>query len=211
MGIYVALGTLATPSADLLKRLVDGLGSGPWAIIWALPEAHQAMLPGPFSDQWYVGKFLPQAAIFQAGVVNCFVSHCGGSSTTEAMSNGIPMVCLPFFGDQFEWAGSISTHIKAGVKLDKFRSTSADIHKAVKNVLEVDSFRENAEIAASKMARNARVRLDFIGDKPDYSAKRVGVPVAAAMILKSMKRENPADALPPALRVPQPRVSSCAW
>jgi len=205
--IYVALGTLATPSADLLKRLVEGLERGAWAIIWALPEAHQALLPHTLSDQFYVNKFLPQVSIFQARIVGCFVSHCGGSSTTEAMCNGIPMVCLPFFGDHHEWAKSIATHIKAGVKLDKFKSTSDDIHQAVEKVLAVDYFRENAEAAASKMAHNAQMRLEFLGSKLEVSSMRVGVPVAVAMILKVMNGENPAEVLPPALRYR--KKSSC--
>merc|ERR1719356_752347 len=84
--IYIALGTLAMPSTALLERMVAALDGGNWAVIWACPEAHQARLPAfAHPSRWFVHKFLPQAAIFQQGFVKAFVSHCGGSSTTEAI------------------------------------------------------------------------------------------------------------------------------
>lgn len=207
--IYLSMGTLAKPSAELLKRIVEGLESSECAMIWALPEAHQALLPKMLSDQWYVGNFLPQVAIFKAKIVQCFVSHCGGSSTTEAISNGIPMVCLPFFGDQFEWATSISAHVKAGVQIDKHKSSAADISKAVQRVLKDESFRKNAEAAALKISRHAQMRLDSLVSKKELSLSRSGVPVAAAVIIKIMNDENPIDVLPPNLRPRQRELSLC--
>merc|ERR1712190_112648 len=99
-------------------------------------------------------------------------------------------------------ARSVSVHVKAGVQLDKFKSTPADICKAVQTVLYEDSFSRNAEDTAEKMARNAQMRLKFLGSELEPASKRVGVPVAAAVIIKSRNGENPAEVLPPALRPP---------
>ncbi|KAF7074742.1 hypothetical protein CFC21_079569 [Triticum aestivum] len=33
--------------------------------------------------------------------VACFVSHCGWNSTMEGVRNGVPIVCWPYFSDQF--------------------------------------------------------------------------------------------------------------
>jgi len=198
--IYIALGTLATPSAELVKRIVEALDMGPWAIIWSLPEAHQVLLPHKLSDQWLIDSFFPQMALFQAQVVDCFMSHCGGNSTTEAISNGIPIVCLPFFGDQFEWANSITVHIKAGVTIDKHKSTSADITRAVKNVLGSAIYREKAKAAAQTIMEDAQMRLNYLGAELDRNPKRVGVLVAAAVIEKRMASEDPYDVLPVNLR-----------
>lgn len=207
--VYIALGTLATPSSELLARIVEALDDGPWAVIWALPEAHQERLPGRLSEQWFVHKFLPQAALFTARVPGCFVSHCGGSSTTEAISNGIPMVCLPFFGDQYEWADSVSSHIKAGVKIDKCRSSAADIRKAVQAVLDDKAFGRRAAAVAEEMAHNARLRLDFLGVKLQGTQRRVGVPVAAAVIEKCMLGQDPREVLPLELRPAPTKSSTC--
>lgn len=210
----MALGTLATPSAELLQRIVEALDDGPWAIIWALPKAHQARLPKKLSEHWYVDKFLPQVALFQktnrkSKIVSCFISHCGGSSTTEAMSNGIPMVCLPFFGDQYEWAASVSSFAKAGVRIDKTKSTSKDIKKAVETVLNNSAYREKSEAVAARIAGNAEMRLDYL--HASRAQKRLGLPVAAAVIEKCMARQNPQEALPENFRPKmQSKTQSCS-
>jgi len=206
--IYIAFGTLAVPPKELIQNVIEALDNGPWAIMWALPEAHQELLPRKLSDQWYVDKFLPQVAIFQTKTVKCFVSHCGGSSTTESISNGIPMVCVPFFGDQHEWAESISSHVKAGVKVDKFQSSSADIKLAVQKVLEDESYSRNARRTAEKMISNAQMRLEFLGTRIEGQT-RAGIPVAVAVIEKSLAGEDPREVLPPKMRVGPPKAKAC--
>lgn len=200
--IYIALGTLATPSADLLSRIVEALDGGPWSVVWALPDAHRKYLPRArqlSSEQWQIHSFLPQVALFQAHLVDCFISHCGGSSTTEAMSNGIPMVCLPFFGDQFDWARSIAGHLKAGVQVDKDAASAADIRLAVTRVAGDGTFAQRAARVSEEMVLNATKRLRHLGIEFE-GVRRAGLPVAAAVIEAVAQNKDPMDVLPPELR-----------
>lgn len=48
-----------------------------------------------------ISKFLPQKDILANGNVKAFISHCGLMSTQEAFWYGIPVVGVPFFGDQY--------------------------------------------------------------------------------------------------------------
>merc|ERR1711972_405105 len=95
--------------------------------------------------------------------------------------------------------GSISSHVKAGVQIDKFRSSPDDIRTAVQAVVEEKEYRRNAKGAAKAMTRNAAMRLDFLGARLD-GVQRVGVPVAAAIIEKAMAGEDPMQVLPEELR-----------
>ena len=56
---------------------------------------------------WRVEPFVPQRAVLAHAAVRGFVSHCGANSTHEAIASGVPMLCVPFFCDQYEWAASV--------------------------------------------------------------------------------------------------------
>lgn len=50
--------------------------------------------------------------------IKLFFSHCGLNSVIEAAKSGVPMLCLPLFGDQFYNAEALYQHGAAEI-LDK--------------------------------------------------------------------------------------------
>ncbi|KAL0919212.1 hypothetical protein M5K25_011295 [Dendrobium thyrsiflorum] len=42
----------------------------------------------------------PQQKVLKHPAIACFISHCRWNSTIEAMRNGVPFLCWPYFGDQ---------------------------------------------------------------------------------------------------------------
>ena len=101
--VYIAFGSLVRPTEELLGRLVEALDGGPWRVIWSLPKDQQRAVPA-LSERWRVTSWAPQADLLQHERVRCFLSHCGGNSSQEAMAYGVPMVCMPYYGDQYEWS-----------------------------------------------------------------------------------------------------------
>eukprot|EP00933_Yihiella_yeosuensis_P024933 TRINITY_DN19333_c0_g1_i1.p1 TRINITY_DN19333_c0_g1~~TRINITY_DN19333_c0_g1_i1.p1 ORF type:complete len:495 (+),score=80.19 TRINITY_DN19333_c0_g1_i1:86-1570(+) len=187
--VYVAFGTLARTSQEMLERFAEGLKDGPWRVLWSLPKDQQIYLPETLredcpSPRWKVCSFVPQKKVLQFENVSCFVSHCGQNSSHEALSYGVPMVCVPFFWDQFQWASSICD-AKAGIQLDKFNSTSDDIRKAVTRVLEDGEIRKHARACADDMQVAARAASTNLPVSVEDG--QTGIPLAATLIHHVLK------------------------
>ena len=101
--VYVALGTMIQLTPERIRQLEAQLSEmkDTVAILWSLKEeshghlAHQNIPP-----TWRIESFCPQVSLFRSGRIATFVTHCGSNSVAEALLEGVPMICCPFFADQ---------------------------------------------------------------------------------------------------------------
>lgn len=56
---------------------------------------------GQDDERVIVQAWLPQVEIIAHPAVQAGLTHCGFGGTTEYVMAGLPMICYPFFGDQF--------------------------------------------------------------------------------------------------------------
>ena len=54
------------------------------------------------SDNVKVASWLPQNDILGHSSTRLFINHGGVHSVMEAVFHGVPMICAPFFGDQYD-------------------------------------------------------------------------------------------------------------
>uniref|UniRef100_A0A0R3S1Z7 UDP-glucuronosyltransferase n=1 Tax=Elaeophora elaphi TaxID=1147741 RepID=A0A0R3S1Z7_9BILA len=106
-------------------------------------------------------KWIPQNDLLNHRNLLGFVSHCGQNSLMESISAGVPLICMPLFGDQFRNAGTAKNR-NVAVVLNKENLTATSLASALRTIIYEESYRKNAQIL-QKMTRqkpiSARERL----------------------------------------------------
>ncbi|XP_020098208.1 putative UDP-rhamnose:rhamnosyltransferase 1 [Ananas comosus] len=108
--IYVALGSEAVLTAELLRELALGLELSNVPFLWALrkpagAEDAAALLPEGFEERTrprglVVTGWAPQVQVLGHDAVGAFLTHCGWSSVVEGLQHGRALVLLPVCADQ---------------------------------------------------------------------------------------------------------------
>ncbi|XP_035677209.1 UDP-glucuronosyltransferase 2A3-like [Branchiostoma floridae] len=87
--------------------------------------------------------WLPQNDLLGHPKTRVFITHAGYNGVCEALYHGVPMVCLPKFGDQPGNAARVVAR-GLGVKLDIGTVTSDQLYQTIYRVLTNDSYRQTA-------------------------------------------------------------------
>merc|ERR1719469_713049 len=144
--LYVALGTLANGflTAEAVGTLLNcftDLGAN-WRVLWRLPAAQQELLV--MSGRQYdtqrirVETFVCQRGVLAHPSVALFLTHGGQSSVNEGLFAGKPLLCMPFFCDQYEVAQAVFQH-GLGLVFHKDELLAGHHRRLVELVLQVAS------------------------------------------------------------------------
>ena len=107
--IYVSFGSSTITTAEELVELAWGLADSKHNFLWIirpdLIKGDSAILPQDFlfetKEKGFVASWCPQEQVLNHPSIGGFLTHCGWNSMIESISAGVPMICWPFFGDQF--------------------------------------------------------------------------------------------------------------
>lgn len=155
--IYIAFGSSTMFKSAQLLELALGLENTSRPFLWVIrpemttgTEVNEAFPKGFFSrisSQGLIISWAPQQKVLSHRSVACFISHCGWNSTIESLSNGVPILCWPYFADQFMNRSYICDIWKVGLGLDKNDCgiiASEEIKNRVDQLLDDDGFKERA-------------------------------------------------------------------
>ncbi|CAG9816008.1 unnamed protein product [Phaedon cochleariae] len=139
--IYFSLGSNVNANIlnpDFKKALLDTFANLPYHVLLKL-DANLTDVP----KNVLVQKWMPQQDILRHPNVKLFITQGGLQSLQEAITNDIPLIGIPFFGDQLS---NVNKMVKRGygVKLDKKGITKESLTNAIKEVMENPKYREKA-------------------------------------------------------------------
>ncbi|KAL3288275.1 hypothetical protein HHI36_002723 [Cryptolaemus montrouzieri] len=145
--VYFSLGTNVRfdhVQGDIKKTILQALGELPYTVLckWESED-----FPGK-PNNVVLRKWFPQQSILAHPNVKVFVTQGGLQSSEEAISNGIPLVVIPFLGDQpmnariLTTRGMAETIFPKDLDKDILRDTILKVAKDDKYRLKAQQLRE---------------------------------------------------------------------
>nr|GLL26556.1 UDP-glycosyltransferase 83A1-like [Ipomoea trifida] len=142
--IYAAFGSSTSFSEAQFAELAKGLELTNRPFLWV-----DANRKTNTTERGMIVNWAPQQEVLSHPSVGCFLSHCGWNSTIESAINGVPILCWPYFADQFINQSYICDVWKIGVALKRNNGSDGiikceEIKNKVDQLLGDHSFKERA-------------------------------------------------------------------
>lgn len=183
--VYVAFGSTARFSRrqlDELAAALEALGRRFLWVAWAgmVAEgegsaAYGAGFAARVADRGRMVEWAPQEAVLGHAATACFVTHCGWNSFVESLSNGVPVVCWPYFGDQMYTQRCACEGWKVGLRLEADQGGVVrrdEIRRRVEEVVEDQLLKQNA-LRFMGMGRESVERGEPSSNNLDYLLKQM--------------------------------------
>ncbi|CAL5424503.1 unnamed protein product [Camellia sinensis] len=122
--LYKSLGSLAFVNETELAEMAWGLANSGQTFLWVIRPSSA-----------------PQKEVLAHGGVGGFWSRCGWNSVLESVSEGVPMICSPCFGDQKVNARYGNSVWKVGLELVGDGLSRWEIERMVKRLMGGEEWR----------------------------------------------------------------------
>ena len=110
--LYVSMGSTAILTVDKAQSILSGAAEANLSVMWSLRESNQGILKDLVydSERVLVAGWVPQLSLLRHRSVHSALLHGGLGGVQEALSCGIPIIVVPFFGDQVDNAVRVQEH-----------------------------------------------------------------------------------------------------
>ncbi|KAJ8643850.1 hypothetical protein MRB53_005598 [Persea americana] len=178
--IYIAFGSFTVFNPHQFQELAHGLELCGRPFLWVVrsdpTDGSTPPYPDGFvervADRGLVVGWSPQQNVLAHPSVACFITHCGWNSTMEGLVNGVPMLCWPYFADQFLNQVYISDVWRVGLRMDPDGDgivSRGEIKKKVEDLLgdggvkaRALEIKEMAQKSISEDGTSSKVFNDFV-------------------------------------------------
>ncbi|KAL9988931.1 hypothetical protein ACROYT_G003427 [Oculina patagonica] len=168
--ILVAFGSILDEIDDrTIAAMADAFSSLPQRVIWKLDEKSLTL-----GKNIKVTSWLPQNDILGHLKTRLFIGHAGMNGLLQAAYHGVPMICVPFFGDQFD--NSIAAkHFGMAEILYTESITQETLVDAINTVLNNASYRESAARISKSIKLRPRTPIQEAADWVEYTQAQGGL------------------------------------
>ncbi|XP_049395179.1 UDP-glycosyltransferase 76B1-like isoform X2 [Solanum stenotomum] len=152
--IYVSFGSVAAIEINDFLEIAWGLANSNHPFLWVVrPGLIRGsewieLLPSEFLEtvdgRGHIIKWAPQQQVLAHPAVGAFWTHNGWNSTLESICEGVPMICMPCFGDQMVNARYVSHVWKVGVQLENDLKRM-NIENAIRRLMEEEEGKQIKE------------------------------------------------------------------
>ncbi|XP_020230195.1 UDP-glycosyltransferase 83A1 [Cajanus cajan] len=117
--LYVAFGSFTLFNQTQFNELALGLDLTNRPFLWVVRQDNKMVYPNEFlGSKGKIVRWAPQQKVLSHPSIACFVTHCGWNSIMEGLSNGVPLLCWPYFADQLHNKTHICDELKVGLGFD---------------------------------------------------------------------------------------------
>ncbi|XP_065157289.1 LOW QUALITY PROTEIN: UDP-glycosyltransferase UGT5-like [Atheta coriaria] len=151
--IYFNMGSNAK-SADLdpeiRNAILNTFSKVDYDVVWKF----EADLPNKPKNV-HIAKWLPQRPILMHPNVKMFMTHGGLGGTVEAIYGGVPMICMPMFGDQGKNCAE-SAKNQYAIVVELLGLTEDKLKNAIKEIANNPVYKEQIKLK-SDLYRNQEI------------------------------------------------------
>ena len=130
------------------KKLYDAFGLLKVPVIFKYRDYNK---PIPYNVKIF--KELPINDLLAHPKVKVYVTHCGHNSQMEALYHGVPMVCIPFFGDQ-PFNSARAQYKGYAIRFNIGKGSSKELAAAINEVWNNATYRDTIQ-RASRILRDS--------------------------------------------------------
>nr|AFJ52995.1 UDP-glycosyltransferase 1 [Linum usitatissimum] len=124
--VYINFGSVTVMTSHQLVEFAWGLAHSGKPFLWVirsdLVKGESAILPREFSEEikerGLLVSWCPQEKVLKHASIGGFLTHCGWNSTLESLTNGVPMICWPFFAEQHTNCWFVCEKLGVGLEID---------------------------------------------------------------------------------------------
>ncbi|MQM19593.1 hypothetical protein Taro_052599 [Colocasia esculenta] len=106
--LYVNFGSIAVMSSANFMEFAWGIANSKQPFLWVvrpdLVMGGEGVLPEEFVEETrgrgLLASWCSQEQVLAHPATGCFLTHCGWNSTLEAVYEGVPLLCWPFWAEQ---------------------------------------------------------------------------------------------------------------
>ena len=103
--VYLSMGSYMPLRGNVAHAIVHGVMEAGYDLLWSLKDSNQRILDSVDdkylnSSRILILKWLPQSTVLHHPSISMAVLHGGFGGINEALIAGVPIICLPYGGDQ---------------------------------------------------------------------------------------------------------------